>query len=104
MTSARPSVINLRYTFTPVCAPRQPSTRSGIPSGKCAAIRKFQEFQHPLRIAPHCKSGLVPKAVKSTDSGNRPRRFDYRSRCVPLAAVASKRGGFFIAHLVEAQS
>jgi hypothetical protein len=99
MTSARPSVINLQQVSTPVAAPRQPQTRIGIPSGMVEDIYVFgrKAFSNPRALV--LKSGNVPKAVKSADSGFRSRRVDYRSRCVPLAAVASSHGGFFISQI-----
>jgi hypothetical protein len=97
---ARPSVLkhnvrNRYATFTLVCVRRQPSSHLGFPSEiSCEARVSGRKFlSRPVALAT--KSGKAPKAVNHPDREFRRLSFDYRSRCVPLAAVVHVTGRLF---------
>lgn len=77
----RPSVdCHSAEIFTLVSAPRQPSSRSGFPSGAFGKNVKTLLFLVPLLIHPSTKSGFVTRAVKSFDAGYHRRVRRYVSR------------------------
>lgn len=66
MTSARPSVINLRHRCTPVAAPRQPSSCNGFPSGGIGNNCSCNAITRPRVVDLSPKFGF---ALKTSLSG-----------------------------------
>lgn len=79
--SARPSVnCHRTATFTLVAVGRQAPGCSGFHAGEFGNKGNSSVFSRTRDVVPATKSGKAPKAVNNSDSGYRPRRFDYRSR------------------------